>query len=309
MIVINKLTALMMIVIITPSVNNTNPLRETVMSTCHINAPTQYVEIDADRFAYRRWGKKGGTPLLFIQHYRGGMDHWDPLMTDGLAEGREVILFDGRGVAGSSGQPRNRFEAMADDIAALIEALGVRQVDIVGFSIGGFQAQEVALRHPKLVRKLILLGTGPRGGDPWIDPRMAEIAPKPVHDVEDFVFLFFGRSEQAKRAGRAFWDRRHQRVIDEDPLSSPEVAHAHWDAYQAYMVPVGEKPYSHLAAIKQPTLIVNGIEDIMIASINSFYLAQNIPNSQLILYPDAGHGSHFQYPERFLKHATQFLAE
>jgi pimeloyl-ACP methyl ester carboxylesterase len=279
------------------------------MTVTHLTAKTQFVEIDGDRFAYRRWGNTGGTPLLFIQHYRGGMDHWDPLMTDGLAEGREVILFDGRGIGSSSGLPRNRFEPMADDIAALIKALGLSQVDLVGFSIGGFQAQEVTLRHPQLVRKLILLGTGPRGGDPWIDPKMAEIAPKPVHGVEDFVFLFFGKSDAAKEAGRSFWARRHQRVIDEDPLSSVEVAQAHWEAYQAYMVPVGEKPYAHLAAIKQPTLVLNGIEDIMIATINSFYLAQNIPNAQLILYPDAGHGAHFQYPQRFLKHAVQFLAE
>lgn len=279
------------------------------MTVNHLTVPTQYVGVGSDRFAYRRWGNENGTPLLFIQHYRGGMDHWDPLMTDGLATGREVILFDGRGLAGSSGQPRNRFEDMADDIASFLEALDVKKVDIVGFSIGGFQAQEVALRHPQLVRKLILLGTGPRGGDPWIDPRMAEIAPKPVHDCDDFLFLFFGRSEEAKEAGREFWGRRHQRAVDPDPLSSPEVAQAHWEAYQAYMVPVGEQPYAHLAAIKQPTLVLNGIEDVMIASINSFYLAQNIPNSQLILYPDAGHGAHFQYPERFLNHAVQFLAE
>ena len=238
------------------------------------------------------------------------MDHWDPLMTDGLAEDQEVILFDGRGVSGSSGTPRNRVEDMADDIASVVRALDIEKIDVIGFSIGGFQAQELTLRHPELVRKLILLGTGPRGGDPWIDPRMAEVAPKPVHDVEDFVFLFFGESEEAKQAGRAFWTRRHQRTIDEDPLSSAEVAEKHWESYQAYMMPVGgDKPYAHLAAIKQPTLVLNGIKDVMIASINSFYLAQNIPNAQLILYPDAGHGSHFQYPERFLKHAKQFLAE
>ncbi|WP_035563541.1 MULTISPECIES: alpha/beta hydrolase [Burkholderiaceae] len=279
------------------------------MSVSHVTAPTQFVEVDGVRYAYRRWGKKGTTPLFFIQHFRGGMDHWDPLMTDGLAEGREVILYNGRGIASSSGAPRNRFEDMADDIASVIRALGIEKVDIVGFSIGGFQAQEVALRHPELVRKLLLLGTGPRGGDPWIDPGMAEIAPKPVHDAEDFLFLFFGRSEQARKAGLEFWERRHQRK-DADPLSSPEVAAAQWDGYQAYMVPIGgDKPYEHLKAIKQPTLVVNGIEDIMISTVNSFYLGQNIPDSQVILYPDAGHGSHFQYPERFLKHAIQFLDE
>jgi pimeloyl-ACP methyl ester carboxylesterase len=283
---------------------------EIVMSVSHITAPTQFVDADGVRYAYRRWGKQGTTPLFFIQHYRGGMDHWDPLLTDGLAAGREVILFDPRGVASSNGQPRTRFEDMADDIASVIRALGLKKVDLLGFSIGGFQAQEVTLRHPELVRKLILLGTGPRGGDPWIDPKMADIAPKQELDVDDFLFLFFGRSERAKQAGRDFWARRHQRTLDADPPSSPEVAKAQWDAYLAYMIPVGgDKPYAHLNSIKQPTLIVNGIEDIMIATINSFHLGRNIPDAQVILYPDAGHGAHFQYPERFLKHAIQFLDE
>lgn len=231
-------------------------------------------------------------------------------MTDGLAEGREVILFNGRGLASSSGTPRTRFEDMADDVASVIRALGIEKVDLVGFSIGGFQAEEVTLRHPELVRKLMLLGTGLRGGDPWIHPRVLEVAPKPVHDAEDFVFLFFGPSEQAKEAGRAFWKRRHLRTVDPDPLSSPELAAAQWEAYEAYMVRTpGDTPYAHLHAIKQPTLVVNGIEDVMIATINSLYLGQNISDSQVILYPDAGHGAHFQFPERFLKHAIQFLEE
>jgi pimeloyl-ACP methyl ester carboxylesterase len=280
------------------------------MTYTHVTVPTQFVEVDGVRYAYRRWGKKGTTPLFHIIHYRGNMENWDPLLTDGFAETREVILFDGRGVAASSRTPRTRAEDMADDIASVIRALDIPQVDLIGFSIGGFQAQEVVLRHPELVRKVILLGTGPRGGDPWIDPKMAEVAPKPVLGEEDFLFLFFGRSKAAKQAGREFWARRNQRTVNPDPATSPEVAQAQWQVYQNYMVPIGgDKPYEHLKAIKQPTLILNGIEDIMIASINSFYLGQNIPNSQVILYPDAGHGAHFQFPQRFLRHAVQFLDE
>jgi pimeloyl-ACP methyl ester carboxylesterase len=279
------------------------------MSDTHVTAPTQYVEVDGDRFAYRRWGKPSGVPIFLVQHLRGGMDNWDPLLTDGLAEGREVILFNGRGIASSSGTPRNRMEDMADDIAAVIRALGLEQVDLLGFSIGGWQAEEVALRHPELVRKLLLVGTGLRGGDPTMDPKVPEVATNPVPTVEDFFFLFFGRSEAAVEAGRAFWERRHQRV-DQDPPSSPAVAQAQLEAVAAYAEPLpGENPYAYLNAITQPTLVLNGTNDVMIASINSWHLAQNIPNAQLLIYPDAGHGAHFQYPERFLKHALQFLDE
>ncbi|MBP5934692.1 alpha/beta fold hydrolase [Streptomyces acidiscabies] len=279
------------------------------MSDTHVTAPTQYVEVDGDRFAYRRWGKPSGVPVFLVQHFRGGMDHWDPLLTDGLAEGREVILFDGRGIASSSGTPRNRIEDMADDIAAVIRALGLEQVDLLGFSIGGYQAQEVVLRHPQLVRKLLLLGTGLRGGDPTTDPKVYELAPNPVPTVEDFLFLFFGRSKAAVEAGRAFWERRHQRA-DQDLPSSPAVAQAQLEAVVAYAEPLpGENPYAHLNAITQPTLVLNGTNDVMIASVNSWHLVQNIPDAQLLIYPDAGHGAHFQYPERFLKHALQFLDE
>jgi len=206
------------------------------MTATHLTAPTRFIEIDGDRFAYRRWGKPSGVPLFFVPHFRAGLDHWDPLLTDGLAEGREVILFNGRGIASSSGTPRNRIEGLADDIALVIRTLGLSKVDLLAFSIGGLQVQEVALRHPELVRKLLLLGTGLRSADPTIDPRFREVASNPVPTVEDFLFLFFGRSETAKQAGRAFWDRRHLRV-DQDPPSSAEVAQAQAEAYAVYSAP------------------------------------------------------------------------
>ncbi|MEU3616214.1 alpha/beta hydrolase [Streptomyces sp. NPDC006872] len=279
------------------------------MSDTHVTAPTQYIEVDGDRFAYRRWGKPSGVPLFFVQHFRGGLDNWDPLITDGLAEGREVILFNGRGTASSSGAPRNRIEDMADDIAAVIRALRLEQVDLLGFSIGGIQAEEVALRHPELVRKLLLIGTGLRGGEGAVDPKVPEVATHPVPAVEDFLYLFFGPSEAAQEAGKAFWERRHQRV-DQDPPSSPELMMAQAEAVAVYSpLRPDETPFVYLNAITQPTLVLNGENDVMIPSINSWHLAQNIPDAQLIIYPDAGHGAQFQYPERFLKHAVQFLDE
>ena len=125
--------------------------QEVSVSETHVTAPTNFVEADGVKYAYRRWGREGATPLIFIPHYRAGMDHWDPVITDGLARDREVILFNGRGVASSSGEPRETIQEMADDIAAFIRAIGLRQVDALGFSIGGMQVQELALRHPELV--------------------------------------------------------------------------------------------------------------------------------------------------------------
>ena len=184
------------------------------MSETHLTAPTRFIELADARFAYRRWGNanSGQPPLFFLQHFRGGMDHWDPLMTDGLAAGREVILYDPRGCASSTGAPRDLIEDMADDAARVIRAMDMETVDLVGFSLGGMIAQDLTRRHPDLVRKLMLLGTQPRGGNPDPHPKMFEVAPNPVPTVDDFLFLFFDPSEAAKQAGRAFWDRRHQRA-------------------------------------------------------------------------------------------------
>ncbi len=281
------------------------------MSHTHLTAPTRWVELNGDRFAYRRWGNTttDQPPLFFLQHFRGGMDHWDPLMTDGLAAGREVILFNGRGVASSTGTPRTRIEDMADDAAAVIRALGLSQVDVLGFSLGGFQALDLTWRHPTLVRKLMLLGTGPRGGDPEMAQQVLTTAPRPVPDFEDFQYLFFGRSAQAKQAAREFWARRHQRA-DQDPPSSPEVAQAQIEANMLYLPRLSEDdPFAYLRGIRQPTFILNGVNDVMVPTVNSFYMARNLPNAQLFISPDSGHAAQCQNPQRFLHHAVHFLSE
>jgi pimeloyl-ACP methyl ester carboxylesterase len=281
------------------------------MTDTHLTAPTRFADVGGTRFAYRRWGNSAASqpPMLLLQHFRGGMDHWDPLMTDGLAAGREVILYNGRGIASSGGTPRTRIEDMADDAAAFVRALGLEQIDVLGFSLGGFQALDLTWRHPKLVRKLMLLGTGPRGGDPDMERRVLHTAVNPVPSLDDFVYLFFGRSPQAKEAAKAFWERRHQRA-DQDPPSSPEAAQAQIEANMLYLPRLSEDdPFAYLRGIPQPTLILNGVNDVMIPTVNSFYMARNLPNAQLFIYPDSGHAAQFQYPQRFLLHAIQFLIE
>ena len=216
-----------------------------------------------------------------------------------------MILFNNAGVASSGGEPSDTIEASSDHVAHFVRALGLSAVDVLGFSIGGYVAQSFVLRYPDLVRRLVLVGTGPRNGELRTDPRVTEVAANPIPTMEDFLFLFFTPSAASQAAGRAFWQRRHQRV-DADPPSSPEAMKAQSAASAEFRRPQGDR-YAELAAIQQPTLVVNGSHDIMIPTVNSFALCQHIPSAQLIVYPDSGHGSLFQFPQLFVTHTTLFL--
>ena len=281
------------------------------MRHTHVSAPTQFVQASGIRFAYRRFGQDIGVPLVFMPHFRAGMDHWDPAVTDGFAASRPVILFDNAGVAGSSGETPDTVEAMAERAADFVAALGLSLIDVLGFSIGGHVAQNLTLRHPAIVRRLMLVGTGPRGGEPSQDPKSAEYGastdPRTGETgLEAFLYLFFRPSETSQAAGKAFWDRRHLRKNDVDPPSSPQTMAAQRAAITAWREVRGER-YSELKNIGQPTLVVNGNHDIMIPTVNSFTLSQEIPRAQLIVYPDSGHGSLFQFPELFVAHGRMFL--
>lgn len=188
----------------------------------HLSAPTRYVEADGISYAYRRFGASTGAPLLFLQHLRGGMDHWDPAVTDGLAANRPVILFDNAGVAASGGKTPVTMEGLADHAAAFIGALELRQVDVLGFSIGGHTAQAPALRHPQLVRRMVIVGSKRRAGvDEGTDSDVFEVASRhKVPTLEDFLFLFFEPTPTSQAAGREFWQRRHRRTADVDPPTS-----------------------------------------------------------------------------------------
>jgi pimeloyl-ACP methyl ester carboxylesterase len=276
------------------------------MTHTHVTAPTQFVEANGIRFAYRRFGEEGGVPLLLMQHFRGGMDHWDPAITDGFAKGRPVILFNNAGVASSSGETPDTIDAMGEHAADFVHALGLAQVDVLGFSIGGYVAQTLTLRHPQLVRRLMLVGTGPRAGEPTQDPQVMQHATTPESGLEDFLYLFFTPSASSQAAGRAFWERRHLRKHEVDPPTSPQTMAAQIAALTEWRHVRGER-FAELKSITQPTLVVNGSKDVMVPTINSFTLSQHIPHAQLIVYPDSGHASHFQYPDLFLVHARMFL--
>ena len=271
----------------------------------HQTAPTQFVEANGIRFAYRRFGKPGGASLIFNQHFRGTMDYWDPTVTDGLARNREVILFNNAGVSSSSGKVPTSMQEMGANAIAFIEALGLTKVDVLGFSIGGMVAQEIAAQAPDLVRRLILVGTGPRGAD-MSTSRSAEIFAG-AYDPPEHLWLavHFSPSPSGRAAGLAFLKRKLLRK-DRDPEVSEEAATAQREAITKYYAPA-ESVLDYLKAIRQPTLIVQGSNDVIVPTVNSYILQQNLPNAELILYPDANHGSFYQYPQLFVSDADQFL--
>jgi pimeloyl-ACP methyl ester carboxylesterase len=280
------------------------------MSTItHHTAPTQYVSANGVRFAYRRFGKASGVPLVFHMHFTGTMDHWDPLLTDGFARGREVILFNNRGIASTDGAVPESIEDMAADSAAFIRALGLERVDVLGFSMGGLVAQELALREPTLVRRLVLVGTGPRSGEGMatLTPEAQEIfGATYAHPDDVWLRVFFSPSEKSQAAGRAFLARFRQRADGRDPEAGEQVAGAQIAALGKWGAPRPD-PYAYLKELAQPTLVINGSNDVIIYTINSFILQQHLPNATLILYPDANHGAHHQYPELFTAAVAGFL--
>jgi pimeloyl-ACP methyl ester carboxylesterase len=277
----------------------------------HQTAPTRFVEASGIRFAYRRFGKPAGVPFVFNQHFTGTMDHWDPAVTDGFAREREVILFNNASVSSSSGEVPARIDKMGANAVAFITALGLTKVDVLGFSIGGLVAQEIALQAPDLVRRLVLVGTGPRGGEGMatLTPEAQEIFGA-SYDEPDHLWLrvHFTKSGKSQAAGREFLKRFRLRAENRDPEVNEKVAPAQIAAIGEWGAP-REKPFEYLKSIRQPTLVVNGGRDVIVYSVNSFILQQHLPDAELILYPDANHGSQYQYPERFVRQVSQFLSE
>jgi pimeloyl-ACP methyl ester carboxylesterase len=274
----------------------------------YLSTPNKFVEIGGLKYAYRILGKPGKYPLVLLQHSRGTMDNWDPSLIDALASQRTVIVFDNKGVGLSEGQTPDTFEAMGDDVANFIMALGYKKVDILGFSIGGAVAQTLALQHPELVRKLILAGTAPKGGEKINerDPRILEIMTHAKSEAEVFLATFFAPSPLSQQLGQASIARRQKRSALADKAIGPQASQAQNTARQAWGMPA-DNTFSYLQKITHPVLVANGSGDIMMFTINSYIMYQHLPDAKLILYPDSAHGFLFQYPSQFARDAGDFL--
>jgi pimeloyl-ACP methyl ester carboxylesterase len=273
--------------------------------------PTQSVEANGIRFTYRRWGKQNGLPLVFNQHFTGNLDNFDPAVLDGLAKEREVIIFNNAGIASSTGEVPTTFAGMAKNAEAFIDGLGLTKIDLLGFSIGGMVAQQITLDRPELVRKLILVGTAPRNhdagdGQGHFTPEAAAIFGATYNPPENlWLKVFFTDSEKSQAAGRALLKRYLSRT-NPDSLVSAKVAPAQIAAIGEWGSQPGER-FAYLKNIKQPTLVVSGNHDVIVYTVNSLHLVQNMPNAKLILYPDANHGSWYENHEDFVFETNRFL--
>jgi pimeloyl-ACP methyl ester carboxylesterase len=274
-------------------------------------APTEFLQANGQSYAYRRFGNGPGLPLLFLQHFTGTLDNWDPAVIDSLAAGREVILFDNAGVGRSTGEVPVTIAGMARHALAFLDGLGLETCDIVGYSLGGMVALQMVQDRPSIFRRMVLVGTAPRGGEDVMHlekPSLAKRIQDPTNRGYDVLKkIFFTGSPASQAAAEAFTRRLAQRKDDLDPPSGPEVAGAQMAAFREWEQWKGTR-FFELGAIRHPTLVVNGIHDEMIPVSNSYRLSENLPNAVLLVYPDAGHGSLFQYAESFTRHAAAFLS-
>ncbi len=268
-------------------------------------APTRYVEGSGIRFAYRQLGPSTGTPLVLLQHFSGNIDAWDPAVVNALAADRPVIAFDNAGVGRSSGQTPDNIAAMARGAVTFIGLLGLSEVDLLGFSLGGCVAQQIAADNGRLVRKLILVGTAPKGGEEHLLAVLQEAFAK-TETPDPRLPLFFTQSAASQAAGKAFLNRAYARKEDRDTESGSAVTDPQAKALITWCA-TPDPEHAILRAITQPALVVSGSNDTMLPADNAYAMFKGLSNAQLVLYPDSGHGALFQYHEFFVSHVRTFL--
>ena len=281
-------------------------LQSAARAITHNTAETKFVDVVC---AYRRFGRPAELPLVMLQHFRGNLDNWDPALTDALGAERELILIDYPGVGSSSGEFGPSIADVARDMIASITELGFDEVDLFGFSIGGFVAQEIALVRPTLVRRLVLAATGPKGAPGmhgWRDDIAA--AARGESKPENLLYIMFAHTETSQAKGMEFLRRFMERHEGRDAPTSDAARDAQYDAVVEWGIP-DHAALQRLTGIKSPTLIIQGDNDLMIPTKLSHLLVGLIPDAQIRIYPDAAHGFLFQYPAEVAADVNAFLAE
>jgi len=276
------------------------------ITTTFKDAPAKTIDVAGTRFAYRELGPVSGVPVIFLHHLGAVLDNWDPRAVDGIAAKRHVITFDNRGVGASGGKTPTTIEQMARDAVLFIRALGFEQVDLFGFSMGGMIAQVIAQTDPRLVRRLVLAGTGPAGG-PGIDKVTAitylDVLRGGLSFKDPKTYLFFTRTANGKASAKAYLARLKERTNDRDKPISIGSFRAQLKAIHAW----GKQAPTDLSRIHHPVLVMNGDHDRMVPTSNTVDMADRFPNAELKIYPDAGHGGVFQYHDEFVAQVLDFL--
>lgn len=269
------------------------------------------VEGPSARFVYRRMGRQGGVPLILLNRFRGTIDWWDPEFLDHLAADRDVIVFDNVGVGYTDGEPRDSLEGFAQGAIEFIEALGLAQADLLGWSLGGIVAQRVAVRRPELVRKLVVAGSGPAGWVPDAPPfseRVLGIMAKPDANADDMLYLFYPETDEARAAGKAHFEHVSTRLAAGGPAVSEAAAQGMLTAAGQLLARPFDQVQAELEAIKHPVLYANGLDDVMLPAHLSYVAVQHLDNATLILYAGSGHAFLFQYAKAFTQQVAHFLA-
>ena len=274
-------------------------------SYSHETAPTRFVEADGIRFAYRRFGKSGEAPLLFLQYFNANMDDWDPSVTNAFALDRDVILFDNAGIGSSGGETPSTILEMTRHVLVFCRALELKEIDALGFSLGGMIVQQLAHDDPELLRRIILLGTGPRGGEGMTFTELS--AEEKADPIRFLLSAFFAPTEISQTAGKAFLERLQWRRDDRDLPVSKKSAEGQLNAIREWGAIPPDNRYAMLEKIKHKVLIVHGNKDIVVQPINALILTERLPDAQLVIYPDSSHGAQYQNASLFLKHANLFL--
>jgi pimeloyl-ACP methyl ester carboxylesterase len=275
-----------------------------------LTAPNMKVDVGGATLVYRRFGKEdsGCPPLLFLQHFRGNLDFWDPVLVDRIAERRQVVLLANRGVGSSTGIVPDNVTDMARDVLLFVDVLGISEVDLLGFSLGGYISQELVLLRPRLVRRIVLAGTAPQGGPDlhrWSEDVYHHACADEINP-EHALNVFFSGSEQSRARGMEYLDRTQKRTADRDAPTDLATRDAQLAAITAWGIPEPSK-LDRLAAIIQPVFVAIGDNDTMMHTKSSYLLAERLPNAHLRVYPDSNHGFLNQYPELFADHVGTFL--